>query len=309
MAIPAEFQEREYESLFIQELAKLGSFTWSPGQTDEFLLGFDGASYVNPNQLFKFGFPTPVPVSRWHHWVWPMWEPDFWLGRRLSSSLLNEWSNFADEFFAQQALNFFVQHKRPYQTTEQGASGDYWKQAYFEFKIDVQQQKRLEKLEHALGSSAIVTYACAAFLPKSKLWECQRETKIIENSNFIGAGKLTGHSRYTFVEAGQSGFANADPTPMQDEPILSKFDVALDSSKSIFSAQIKRAGSAVNEIMSNDETGGADLYFLLLDRASDIYERDDRTSGLMRSVLQVVTFCTVNSTSWTIATPPKKRVK
>ena len=38
MGIQAEFQEREYESLFIQELAKLGSFTWSPGQTDEFIL-------------------------------------------------------------------------------------------------------------------------------------------------------------------------------------------------------------------------------------------------------------------------------
>ena len=35
MAIPSEFLEREYESLFIQELSKLGSFTWTPGQTDE----------------------------------------------------------------------------------------------------------------------------------------------------------------------------------------------------------------------------------------------------------------------------------
>lgn len=106
MAIPSEFLEREYESLFIQELNKLGSFTWTPGQTDEFLLGFDGASWVNPLQLMKFGFPKPVPTSKLRKFF-PYWPLKFWHGEHLTRHFLHYWEKFADDFFPPKALNFF----------------------------------------------------------------------------------------------------------------------------------------------------------------------------------------------------------
>jgi hypothetical protein len=151
VAIPSEFQEREYESLFIQELTRLGSFTWSPGQTDEFFLGFDGALWIDPLRLMRLGFPTPDRAShRWHHF-WPLWEPEFWLGQQLHSQFIKEWRRFADDAFPQKSLNFFVQHKRPCQLTKRGKHGGHWGQSYFEFKIDAQQQRRLEQLESILA--------------------------------------------------------------------------------------------------------------------------------------------------------------
>lgn len=304
MAIPSEFVEREYESLFIQELSKLGSYTWSPAQTDEFLLGFDGASWVNPIHLMKFGFPTPTPISTVRQYF-PFWPLEFWHGEILSRGFLRDWQKFADDFFPSKALNFFVQHKRPVQMTEQGAAGDHWGRAYFSLKIDKAQQKRLELLEDYLGSSGIVTYAGAAFLSKKDLWKHQHEQTLIASSNFVSSKKLAGHSRYTYVEAGHTGFANEEPTIIDDEPILQRISSAYEASEGGFSNQVKRAGKIVYEIMSEEDPNRTGLYFSLEGQILDKTDYDFADGDFFVSLLRVALFNTVNSTSWAIISRPE----
>lgn len=305
MAIPAEFQEREYESLFIQEMTRLGSFTWSPGQTDEFLLGFDGAIWINPLRLIKFGFPTPVPVSRRLFKFWLFWEPEFWRGQRLDRSLINEWQKFADDAFPRKAVNFFVQHKRPYQSSEQSASGDHWKQAYYEYKIENDQQTRLAQLENQLGATGVVTYSSAAFMRKSDLWEYADRRSIIENSNFVSPGKLTGHSRYTFIKAGHTGFANIDPTEIEDTPILERLTNTYEQSGASFSFQVKQAGKAVQQIMDEESPNGTSFYHRLVSRLFEGLDIERSEETLISAVIQTMAFNTVNSTSWAVVTAPK----
>jgi len=303
MGIPSEFVEREYESLFIQELNKLGSFTWSPGQTDEYLLGFDGASWVDPRLLMKFGFPSPVLVKRMRRFL-PFWPREFWYGESLSSEYLEGWQKFADDFFPKNALNFFVQHKRPFQTTELGAAGAHWKKAYFEVKIDKDQQRRLEILEDYIGQSGIVTYAGAAFLSKKELWKHQENRTLISSSNFVSAKKLQGHSRYTYIEAGHSGFANEEPTEINDEPILKRIQSAYEYSEANFTDQIKRAGKIVEKVMLESDSNRTGLYFSLQNR---VLERTDfglDVDSLFFSVLRVTLFNMVNSTSWMVISKP-----
>ena len=247
----------------------------------------------------------PTPIPRWRRALWPFWEPDFWSGRRLDPTMIDEWRKHADDFFPPNPINFFVQHKRPHQTAEQGASGEYWKQAYYEFKINAQQQARLEALERNLGPSGVVTYACAAFLSKSQLWQHSQTADIVGNSNFISAGKLTGHTRYTFIEPGHVGHANADPTPIEDKPLLERLVSAGERSEGLFSAQIKRAGRAVNEMMAGEDTDTESLYQTLLNRLFDGLDTGDLDDDLSVSLARVLAFNAVNSTTWTIVTAPK----
>jgi hypothetical protein len=300
MSIPAEFQEREYESLFIQELSKMGSATWSPGQTDEFLLGFDGAAWIKPWSLLRFGFPAGAPRPPF----WPIFRFNLWQGRELGRELFREWEDFAEDFFPARSFNFFVQHKRPHQSTAQGASGDYWKQAYFEFKIDKQQQMRLEKLEHALGAGAVVTYSCPAFMLKRELWAYEKNAKLIANTNFVSPSLLKGHSRYTFLKPGHSGFANEDPEIINGEPLRVRFVAADERSEGGLSSQILNAGNAIHDLMSEEPEESAALYRLILERLSEV---SGRISGglLFQAIKRIVAFNGANGTSWVVLTRPQ----
>lgn len=304
MSIFSEFQEREYESLFIQELAKLGCFTWTPGQTDEFYLGFDGGSWVNPLMLLNLGFVAPRPAPRMLRW-WPFWEPEYWKGVRLTPELVRDWQRFADDYFPPKLLNFFVQHKRPKQTTKQGAAGAHWKQAYFEFPIDKQQQSRLEALEDKLGDQGVVTYASAAFLKKKDLWDCQNQGTIISSSNFVSSLKLKGHSRYTYIEPGHLGFANEEPTPIEGVPIITRLRSAYERSEGGYSTQIKLAGNLIDEVMSEDEDKGVSLYYELLGRLRETIDRSRDDKGLLDSIFKISAFNTANNTSWILVSNPE----
>lgn len=311
MPITAEFQEREYESFFIQELTKLGSATWSPGQTDECFLGFDGANWVNPLQLMKFGFPVPDFNRHRLLRLWDILQRSLWHGQVIDRHFLDEWLHFANHAFPPKSLNFFVQHKRPCQLTKRGKHGVHWGQGYFEFKIDKQQQKRLQQLENKLGASGVVTYACAAFLRKEELWNHQRKNTILSNSNFVSSKKLAGHDRYTFVKSGHSGYANPDPEVIEDEPLLTRIASAYAKSEGKFSRQVKSAGAAVHEIMNEEDPNKTSLYHQILRRIARNSEVEGyegaRTDGdFLSSLLQVLAFNTVNSTSWAIITAPTR---
>ena len=321
MAIPADFQEREYESLFIQEVTHLGGFTWSPGQTDENLLGFDAGMWLAPHFLLRFGFRPGSSDERrfiecvvdWLHPYWPWWDYPLYRGKVLSKEFLPQWGKFANECFPKRALNFFAQHKRPYQSTEQGAAGDYWKSAYFQFRIDQNQQRRLEELEHRLGKASVVTYSCAAFMKKKDLWDFANRKEIIKNSNFVSPGKLSGHSRYTFTEPGHVGFANAEPTPIADNPIISKLQEAAgaERTEASFTQLVKVAGNAVSNVMAEEdrETGDGALFSQLTGRMHEQFgiSESDEEGGveLLRAITNVMAFNTINSTSWAIVSPPE----
>ncbi len=239
--------------------------------------------------------------------VWPTWEPEFWLGQRMHPLFIEEWRRFADNVFPNKSLNFFVQHKRPYQSTEQGACGDHWGQAYFEYKIDKQQQIRLEQLENRLSKAGIVTYSCAAFLKKADLWKCEESSTLIANTNFVSAKKLSGHNRYTFVEAGHTGFANPNPEPILDRPLLDRIVEAYEISEGSFSNQVRNAGRAVHAVMDEEAPNGISLYHQLLNRVTERFGPEVGDDGFLSSLFKVLAFNTVNSTSWSIITKPTRK--
>jgi len=225
---------------------------------------------------------------------------EFWRGERLTPEFVKDWERFADHLFPPKALNFFVQHKRPVQTTELGAAGDHWKKAYYAIKIDKEQQLRLQILEDRLGNSGVVTYAGAAFLSKSELWEHQELRSIISSSNFVSAKKLTGHSRYTYVEAGHAGFANEEPTVINDEPIIERLSIASEYAEGDLSNQVKFAGKIIDEIMHEDDPERMGLYFTLQKRILRKADYEFEEGGFFIAVLRISLFCMVNSTSWTV---------
>jgi hypothetical protein len=311
MVINSEFVEREYETLFVQEITKLGGSTWSPGQVQENLLGFDGGIWLPPKFLWQFGFPGNGQTRKrlrdfFHSSSWWRWHFEEFGGTHINSQTVEEWAKFADDFFPPRALNLFVQHKRPAQSTQDDVAGEHWGKAYYEYRIDSHQQERLAKLEGALGQDAVVTYSCAAFLWKRELWQYESENRILANSNFVGPSKLTGHKRYTYVEPGHRGFANADPTPVNDEPFLERLRTAYERSESNFSSLIRQAGQAVTETMTEENLDDAILYRQILDRLAGPESGELSAHPILQNIKKVLAFCAVNSTSWSIVTPPKR---
>ena len=179
----AEFSERQYETIFNRQLEISHNYIWTPSQIQEHVLGFDAAFHSSSPSIFElFPFPTVFPVGI---------EPT-----------LNSWEEFfhiADHAPLSWTFNLFVQHKRPeYIGSHRGKERYYWNHPYYRYHIDVNQQKRLEKLEEIAGDDALVTYACAVFHRCRELSTHIKNSTLIESSNFVRPADLKGHARYTF---------------------------------------------------------------------------------------------------------------
>ena len=316
MVIPAEFHEREYENFFNRELEKLGGFVWTPGQLDENILGFDAGVWLPSRRLFYWSNPRKKSLDLYYYLKYFF----AYEGRGvvLDREFLNDWEGFMNSFFPPRRLNFFAQYKRPLfvgrlRHSKIDRSGRYWGRPYYQFYIDRNQQRRLSLLEGKLGKSGVVTYSCAAFHTKAALWRFQNEKRIVRMSNFVGPGKLNGHSKYTFVEPGHYGFANPEPEKIEDIPLYVKFvrasEVSMaeiaekEAESKSFSSLVSVASRSVISVYEEEDSNARESFYGLLNSfekmSGGLYGVD-----LYRDIFTIVSFNFLNSTSWSIISPP-----
>jgi len=69
---------------------------------------------------------------------------------------------------------------------------------------------------------AIVVYASPAFVTLVDLWDSIRKANLIDRSNFCQAGKLHGHSFYTYTNVGNLGKGHSDTEDLESYDLMSR---------------------------------------------------------------------------------------
>lgn len=145
-----EFKEKPYETYFLAELARRTNILYSPDQTDEGVLGFDGAFFLALPEWREF-FPF-VRMSRWHRFG------------GIPAAAIDEFGQALNERLPPFNLNLFVQYKRPEWLGRSNASEwPSWDAPYFRYAIEEKQQRLLERIHQIAAGRAAVVYAAAAF--------------------------------------------------------------------------------------------------------------------------------------------------
>ena len=206
----AEFEEKTFEQLLTSELVNGRSLFFPPGQVLEEIVGFDVALRTSNRSLWRL-FPhmypwwcnmlslSPPGISPRHAW----WQE---LERGV-------------EQFPKFKFNCFIQAKRPnYMVRSDAAEYSSWNKPYFRFDTYAHQQKALESLALRTTGKAVVVYACPAFCTYRALWAAVSASHVVTQTNFCEAERLKGHARYSYVAAGNKGFAHSDPTPVESMP-------------------------------------------------------------------------------------------
>ncbi|GAA4052528.1 hypothetical protein [Parerythrobacter jejuensis] len=275
----AEFKEKPFETYFLAEMARITDVLFSPDQTDEGILGFDGAFFV-PDPHFRFLFPF-TRSRRWPHFL------------GMTASEIGDLGGALDARLPPFNLNLFVQYKRPEwmrrSTATEWAS---WNEAYYRYTIDQKQQGLLEKVFSAAAGRAAVVYACAAFWTNRDLFALAGTNEIIANSNIASADLLTGHNRFTYTAAGGQGIAHSDPERIESASLDAIFAAAAKNERLPFTKHVKATADLIERSL---EEGSADYVLWRSARdailGGDIADDFPRARGTwMDAVLSMMAF-------------------
>jgi len=238
----AEFKEKPFETYFLAEMARRTTVLYSPDQTDEGILGFDGAFFV-PAPYFHVLLPFNRS-RRWQHFI------------GMTASEIDRFGRALDARLPPFNLNLFVQYKRP-EWMQRSSATEWasWNAAYFRYTIDAKQQGLLEKILAAAAGRAAVVYASAAFWANSDLFAHAGSNGIIANSNIASADLLTGHSRFTYTVPGGHGIAHSEPENIEGPSLDGIFARAADNERLPFTKHVK---ATANLIERGLEEGSAD---------------------------------------------------
>lgn len=207
----AQFEEKTYEQYLTSELVHSKNMFFPPGQVLENIVGFDVA----------------LRTSHSHFWrLFPHLHP-WWLGGLPLTpggiELRREWWRALEqeiEYFPKFKFNCFIQAKRPSRMVRSDAAEySFWNCSYFRYDIFSSQHEALAFLAHRTKGKAAVVYASPAFHTYEELWASANAARMVRDSNFCEAERLNGHSRYSYVISGNSGYGHSDPTPIESSPI------------------------------------------------------------------------------------------
>lgn len=252
----AEFEEKTYEKLFGQELARGRPICFPPGQVLENLIGFDDA-FALPWHDFFLRFP--FPFRRW---------PQGWPGVRWSD--LDRFANDLSSQVPHLKFNLFVQYKRPeYVEGRRAAEWSYWHRAYFRYQINESQQATLERLHQACAGRAVVVYASPAMWKNEDLFTAAAKRQVVAKSNIASVERLKGHGRYTYAEPGGNGRAYSEPEDIESPDIETVIATGLQQKELPFNQHIKLISAAIEKSLNVDEAGAR---LLKLARAAIIGE-------------------------------------
>lgn len=235
----AEFKEKTYETYFLAEIARLTNILYSPDQTDEGSLGFDG-SFLLPLPARQMVFPY-VRFRRW---------------RRLTGISATEINDFGAELNSHLPpfrLNLFVQYKRPeWMHGATAAERSSWNAPYFRYTIDAKQQGLLEDIVEAAAGRAAVVYAAAAFRLNSELFGHAEAGTVVPSSNISSVEMLNGHGRFTYTGPGSYGIAHSEPEAIEG-PSLDTILARMDGNEGLpFTKHMKLTAQSIESAMGDD---------------------------------------------------------
>jgi hypothetical protein len=235
----AEFKEKTYETYFLAEVARLTNILYSPDQTEEGALGFDGSFFL-PLPARRAVFPY-VRFRRWRHLIGiPAGAIDD-LGEELNSRL--------PPF----RLNLFVQYKRPeWMKGSNATEWPSWSTPYYRYTIEAKQQGLLENIVGAAAGRAAVVYAAAAFRLNSELFAHAEAGTVVPNSNVASVEMLTGHERFTYMAPGSYGIAHSEPEAVEG-PSLDTILARMDGNEGLpFTKHLKLTAQVIEVAMGDD---------------------------------------------------------
>lgn len=190
----AEFEEKEYETAAIVELAagKFG-YVWSPGQVLENTLGFDLAT--NPGA---------------DHLLWKVLGAQRPPGLRLVPDLWGSSANLMSSDLPQAYVSIVLQFKRPeYLKAPQAKQWRLWGRPYYRFTRSTAQHRTLRGLERNIGEEGLVRYAAPAFWRRSALESAHIRRCVLADTGFVSPTLLGSHRVWTYRSAGGIGKPNA----------------------------------------------------------------------------------------------------
>lgn len=235
----AEFKEKPFENAFLAELARHTNIQFSPDQTDEGILGFDGAFFL-PLPKMHLVFPY-VRFRRWRHFV------------GMTASDIDSFGAKLDARLPTFNLNLFVQYKRPEWLKQSNATEwPSWSHPYFRYTIEPKQQGLLEKIASTAAGRAAVLYAAAAFWKSSDLFAFGLANDIIPNSHLASAEMLTGHQRMTYAGPGSFGIAHSEPENVEG-PSLETILAAGERNEALpFTKHMKTTAGLIERALGDD---------------------------------------------------------
>lgn len=232
----AEFKEKPFETYFLAEMARLTNVLFSPDQSDEGILGFDGAFFL-PLPEYRAFFPF-VRVRRWRHFI------------GMTASEIDEFGRALDARLPPFNLNLFVQYKRPEWLQRSNATEwASWNTSYYRYSIDPKQQGLLEKIMAAAAGRAAVVYAAPAFWESSDLFDLARAGAIVTSSNIASAGMLTGHQRFTYTAPGNFGIAHSEPANIEGPSLEAILRGGSDGERLPFTKHVKATANLIERVL------------------------------------------------------------
>jgi hypothetical protein len=189
----AQFEEKQYETGLLFELAGTSPDFFPSGQALEAALGYDFALSPGDSRIWGLldaGLPPGIVLT-----------PSLWpSGRRPDANRLPP-----------NVVSLIVQAKRPqYLDHWRAGQHHHWRGPYFRFHLDQSQQGTLAHLERRVARAALVRYACAAFVEYSALIRHQLRRTLAQNSTFVAPGALVGHRLWSYAGPGTTGYANPE---------------------------------------------------------------------------------------------------
>ena len=234
-----KFKEKTYESYFQTELGRLTNVSFAPDQTDEGLLGFDGAFFI-PFIGMTGVFPY-VRAGRWRRFV------------GMSASEIDRFGDELNDRLPPFNLNLFVQYKRPERMARSNAAEwPSWGAAYYRYTTDHRQQHLLEKIANVAHGRAAVVYASPAFWSNSDLFAHARDGTIVAHSNIADVANLTGHHRFSYREAGHHGIGHSEPQPLESAPFDAIIRRGIEQDALPFTRQMKALDASLREALDGE---------------------------------------------------------
>ena len=233
------YEEKTFENYFNGELLAFNSVVFPLGQAQEGVIGIDSAAYSKNRQLWKiFDYPWFHPPYRGIDLQDIAWEME----HHTNASVHN---------IPKIKTNLLFQYKRSeYLVSPLSGQWSHWKQSYFRYEINQNQQNLLEHLESQFGQQALVLYAAPAIKSVDELVEASMKKQIIEKTNFQKVSKLSGHHKNTFIQAGTISKAFSQPEEIENVDLLKTLN-NMDGQDFSFE-KLTSFTSTVNEVMQEN---------------------------------------------------------
>jgi hypothetical protein len=199
----AEFEEKQYEMPLVHELAAGSPHVYPAGQVLEELVGYDVALMPGDGAIWKLldvGAPSGALLS-----------PSLWMPFERRPR---------EEELPALFVSLILQFKRPqYLDHWRAGQYEYWQGGYFRFRLDAEQQLRLQSLEVGVASDALVRYAAAAFVEYLALCRHTEAGTLAANSTFVSPGVLAGHRLWSYASPGAKGYANPEGEEVSSDTV------------------------------------------------------------------------------------------